>query len=84
MKYLLSLLLCFGLLISCQAEENKKDEDKKEETKKEVSETLIIDVRTAKEFEGEKVKGAINIPHCKIAEEIAKHAKSNDQKIVLY
>ncbi len=45
---------------------------------------LIIDVRTQEEWDEGHLQSAIHIPHDEIADEIAKHAKDKQRKIVLY
>lgn len=48
------------------------------------SEAVWIDVRSAAEFSGGAVEGAINIPHNVIADEIAKVAADKNTQINLY
>ena len=45
---------------------------------------LVIDVRTAGEFSGGHIGGAINIPHNVIADEIAKHKKNKANTVIVY
>ena len=45
---------------------------------------LIIDVRTAREFQRGHVDGALNIPYQLIAQQIAKHETDKTRNIVLY
>lgn len=45
---------------------------------------LIIDVRTQDEWDEGHVGSAIHIPHDEIGDEIAKHTKDKNRKIILY
>jgi phage shock protein E len=45
---------------------------------------LLIDVRTAGEFNGGHLDGALLIPYDEIADKIGEHAKKKTDKIVLY
>jgi rhodanese-related sulfurtransferase len=45
---------------------------------------LVIDVRTAEEFETGHVPGAINIPHLEVAERIGEILPHSDKGVVLY
>ncbi len=45
---------------------------------------LVIDVRTADEFSGGHIQGAINIPYDVIVREIGEHESSKDRPIVVY
>lgn len=45
---------------------------------------LVIDVRTADEFFGGHIQGAINIPYDVIVREIGKHEPSKDRPVVVY
>ena len=46
--------------------------------------SIIIDVRTAKEYRAGHLENAVNIPHTEIAAKIADHAKNKEDKIILY
>lgn len=46
--------------------------------------SILIDVRTEKEFKQGHLKNAINIPHTEIKEKIKNHAKDKEEKIILY
>jgi phage shock protein E len=46
--------------------------------------TLLIDVRSAEEFEGGALPGALNITHLEIAEQIATVAPDKNAPVVLY
>ena len=46
--------------------------------------SIIIDVRTAKEYKEGHLKDAINIPHTEIGERIADHVKNKEEKITVY
>jgi len=77
MKIALSVCLAAVLALSCsQGYESKPltmDKD-----------TILIDVRTAREFKAGHLAEAINIPHGEIAAKIADHAKGKTDSIVLY
>jgi phage shock protein E len=45
---------------------------------------MIVDVRTPKEFEGGRVKGAVNIPHLEIPQRIAEFGEDHARPIVVY
>ena len=45
---------------------------------------LLIDVRTAKEYEEGHLENAINIPYTEIAEKIAGYAKNKEERITVY
>jgi phage shock protein E len=45
---------------------------------------LVIDVRTAGEFSGGHIEGAINIPHNVISREIEKHETGKAKAIIVY
>jgi len=45
---------------------------------------LVVDVRTAEEFAGGHLEGALNIPFDKIAERVAELGSSKDRAIMLY
>jgi phage shock protein E len=44
----------------------------------------IIDVRTAKEYDGGHLETAVNIPYTEIGEKIADHVKNKEAKITVY
>ena len=46
--------------------------------------SMIIDVRTAKEYKEGHLKNAINIPYTEIGERIADHVKNREEKITVY
>lgn len=48
------------------------------------SETVWIDVRSAEEFSAGHLKGAINIPHTEIKQQITTIAADKDTNIALY
>ena len=48
------------------------------------TETLIIDVRSAEEWDSGHLEQAIHIPHTEIAAQIESHATSKDANIALY
>ncbi len=50
----------------------------------EIKNIIIIDVRTAYEFNSGHFQGAINIPYDKIAEKIEEVTKDKNKKIILY
>ena len=45
---------------------------------------LVIDVRSADEFSGGHIEGAINIPHHVIARAISDHTTNKTQPIIVY
>lgn len=45
---------------------------------------VVIDVRSAQEFEASHVEGAINIPHTAIAQDIFKAKINKDDHVILY
>ena len=45
---------------------------------------VVIDVRTAQEFQSGHVEGALNIPHDSIGQEIAKAKVNKDDHVILY
>jgi phage shock protein E len=45
---------------------------------------LLIDTRTAEEFSGRHIDGAINIPYDEVTESIKSHAPEKSQPIVVY
>ncbi len=49
-----------------------------------VNEPVWIDVRSAEEYSGGHVSGALNIPHDQIGEQISSLDLSSDQEILLY
>lgn len=49
-----------------------------------LAETLWIDVRSPEEFAADHIAGDLNIPHHRIAAEIARHAPGRDADIRLY
>jgi len=48
------------------------------------AEALVIDVRSAGEFAGGHIKGAINIPHNVIAQEIGNYESDKTKTIIVY
>ncbi len=46
--------------------------------------TIVIDVRTEKEFNQGHLQAAINIPHTEIREKIIEHVKDEEEKIIVY
>lgn len=64
----------FSIFLSCKQERlelKKKD-------------WLVIDVRTAEEFEAGHLKGAYNIPHDQIAEKIGSVTTNKEAPLLLY
>jgi len=45
---------------------------------------LLIDVRSVGEFAGGHIDGAINIPHTRITQEIAKYETDKNRNIIVY
>jgi phage shock protein E len=45
---------------------------------------VVIDVRTAQEFQAGHVDGALNIPHTEIAQDIFKAKVNKDDHVILY
>ncbi len=45
---------------------------------------LVVDTRTAGEYAGGHIDGAINIPYNAIAEKIGAHANGNSRQIIVY
>jgi phage shock protein E len=45
---------------------------------------VVIDVRTAQEFQSGHVEGALNIPHDTIGQDIAKAKVNKDDHVILY
>ncbi len=64
MKRLFCLLLIVFVLVGCGKTESKLDKIIAKNN------YIIVDVRTASEYEESHVKGAINIPYDEIAEEV--------------
>ena len=79
-------------LIGCNNAETKTADPKpktKAETKagaeaKVAGAPLIIDVRSKDEWDSGHIASAVHIPHTQIGDRITEHAKSKDQKIILY
>jgi len=46
--------------------------------------SIIIDVRTEKEYNGGHLSNSTNIPHGEIKEKIEEHVKGKEKEIVLY
>ncbi len=59
---------CFALLLACAA--NARD--------------VVIDVRTAQEFQAGHVEGALNLPYDSIGQEVAKAKVNKDDHVILY
>ena len=59
---------CFGLLLACSA----------------FAKDVVIDVRTAQEFQTGHVEGALNIPHDSIGQDIFKAKVSKEDHVILY
>jgi phage shock protein E len=59
---------CFGLLLACSA----------------FAKDVVIDVRTAEEFQSGHVQGALNLPHDSISQEIFKAKVAKDDHVILY
>lgn len=67
------IILSFLLLFACaQTDVANSDYD------------TIIDVRPKKEYDAGHLKNAMNIPYTKVKEEIQKHVKDKNTKILLY
>ena len=78
MKRFILIFLLFPLVfITCAERDNNNEEG-------ETGKTIIIDVKTKKEFDQGHLTNAINMPYTKIKEEIKKYAPDLDQKIILY
>jgi len=69
----------FGLLLLSSCSEGNFDP-----TSDSQDDYIIIDVRSAIEFQTGHLEGAINIPHTQIAERVSMHVESLDSKILLY
>ena len=59
---------CFGLLLACSA----------------FAKDVVIDVRTAEEFQSGHVQGALNLPHDSISQDIFKAKVAKDDHVILY
>jgi phage shock protein E len=59
---------CIGLLLACSA----------------FAKDVVIDVRTAQEFQSGHVEGALNIPHDTIGQDISKAKVNKDDHVILY
>jgi phage shock protein E len=59
---------CFGLLLACSA----------------FAKDVVIDVRTAAEFQSGHVQGALNLPHDSISQDIFKAKVAKDDHVILY
>ncbi|MCF7973995.1 MAG: hypothetical protein K9N55_09285, partial [Phycisphaerae bacterium] len=73
------LLIGFAAVISwsCVPEENVKSAEIHEDS-------VIVDVRTASEYESGHLETAFNIPYTEIAARIAEHVKDKEQRIAVY
>ncbi len=79
-KLIIEILSILGIIHGCRESEKALIAEILADRKG----SLIIDTRSSKEYSRAHVKGAINIPHYAIGNEISKYAKSKDQKIMLY
>jgi phage shock protein E len=59
---------CIGLLLTCSA----------------FARDVVIDVRTAQEFQSGHIEGALNLPHDTIAQDIARAKVNKDDHVILY
>ena len=82
MRYLLFGVVCAVAITGCEKARESKPEAAQPAPA--AAPRLVIDVRTPEEFSSGHVKGALNIPHTEIGDQIAKHAESKDQEIILY
>ena len=77
MKRAIAVSVLAIMSLSCGLSKHDKSARVKESS-------IIIDVRTAKEYNKGHLKNAINIPHTEIGERIAGHAKDKEGKITVY
>lgn len=77
MKY---ALVVFVILVSSLSCGRTGDGD----TVKLVGSGILVDVRTAEEYEAGHLKDAINIPHIQIGDKIAEYVKDKDERITVY
>lgn len=77
MKYAPVVFVIFVLSLSCG---RTGDGD----AVKLVGTGILVDVRTATEYEAGHLKDAINIPHAEIGDKIADYVKDRGEKITVY
>ena len=79
-KILIEIFSILGIIHGCRESEKALIAEILADRKN----SLIIDTRSSSEYGRAHVKGAINIPHYAIEDNISKYAKGKDQKILLY
>lgn len=85
LKGLFDLLLGYDFLIFGTAMAQTQDSISREDALSKIkSGALVIDVRSADEFNSGHIAGAINIPHTEIVMQIAKVGDDKTKEIVVY
>jgi len=59
-------------------------EEKDIQSEIDLKDSVVIDVRTKKEFDQGHLKNAVNIPHTEIKEKIENHVADKNRKIIVY
>ncbi len=74
-----------GFVIACAAPDIEVTDISQQELQAaEVGELLLVDVRSAKEFAGGHVPGALNIPHDELGDRLAELGEARDHPVVVY
>jgi len=83
MKYLLIAILVLGMVGLARA--HQANSSRAAEAWREIDRgALVLDVRTAEEFAGGHLEGALNIPHTVIAQHLDQIGADKNRPIVLY
>jgi len=77
MKKALALSIIAVMSLSCKQANNDRSAGVDESG-------VILDVRTAREYEAGHLKNAVNIPYTEIAEKIAAHVEDMEEEITVY
>lgn len=59
-------------------------DEKNAQSEIDLNNSVVIDVRTKKEFDRGHLKNAVNIPHTEIKEKIKSHVVDKNRKVVVY
>ncbi|MGJ8656204.1 MAG: rhodanese-like domain-containing protein [Akkermansiaceae bacterium] len=78
------ILAVSAVVVSCSSREKEVEAEVVVEAEAEVREVVVFDVRTAGEFAGGHLEGAINVPYREIGDKVADFVKRKDAEIIVY